>query len=607
MMEDSAGSERILPAGSLAQSDASFYKGSVVAFSNLGYTVDVSSGCCKSETKTILQNVSGVFKPGTMNAIMGPTGSGKSTLLDVLAERKNPAGLSGTVLIDGAPQPADFRLRSGYVVQDDIIMTTLTIRENLQFSADLRLSKRFSAEDKVNRVQEVINQLSLGNCADTRIGDEFTRGVSGGERKRCNIGMELIPSPGILFLDEPTTGLDASTAYSVMMLLKRLASLGSTIIFSIHQPRYSIFKLLDTLMLLGNGRTIYHGPAHEGIQFFQSVGYEIEPHDNPADFFLDVIIGSKLPTLPEQSPVTEDVIRLHLEEGDPVERSNQKCLELSQVFEKSQFSERMMQELAPYSNTLETLVYPDANEMALLTYHYGFFKQCAVLSRRTFLNLMRNPRTGLMQWMITIVFGAITGLFYFQVKDNCGAGIQDRIGAFFFVVMNQIFANLSAIDLFILERGIFIHENVSGYYRTSAYFFSKLFCDLLPYRTFPVILYGTIVYWMMGLVPKAAMFFIFLLTIVMTAWAATFMAFAASASTKQQAIANLIVALVYVFQMVFSGLLVNLKAAWFTGFKYISIFYYSIAALEINEFHNLNVTDFYKNVSNPETTEPFNW
>ncbi|KAF6035126.1 ABCG2 [Bugula neritina] len=599
-------------ASSPMTSSAGLYKGSVVAFNDLSYQINVSTGCCKSQPKVILQNVSGVFKPGTMNAIMGPTGSGKSTLLDILAERKHPSGLTGTVLIDGQPQPPDFRLRSGYVVQDDVVMTTLTVRENLQFSADLRLSKEVSHKERVDRVQAVINQLSLGNCADTRIGNEFIRGVSGGERKRCNIGMELIPSPGILFLDEPTTGLDASTAHSVMMLLKRLAASGSTIIFSIHQPRYSIFKLCDTIMLLGNGRTVYHGPAHEGIHFFRTIGYEIEEHDNPADFFLDVIIDGRTITQKESGAANsgKDVdlnsVALCIEEGDPVERMNRKCEELSEAFNQSEWNKRIKEELLPYSGVVETAAVVTLSDMTLQTYHSSPCTQFGVLSKRTFLNLMRNPRTGIMQWFITVIFGTITGAFYFQVKDNCQAGIQDRVGAFFFVVMNQIFANLSAIDLFILERGIFMHENISGYYRTSAYFFSKLFCDLLPYRTFPVIIYGTIVYWMMGLVPEWQPFLVFLLTIVMTAWAATFIAFAASASTKQQAMASLTVALMYVFQMVFSGLLVNLKSAWFSQMKYFSLFYYSIAALEINEFTHLNVTKFQVNGTNPHTNETYN-
>jgi ATP-binding cassette subfamily G (WHITE) protein 2 len=226
-----------------------------------------------------------------MNAIMGPTGSGKTTLLDVLAGRTEHRGIEGYILVDGHQPPKNFKCMNGYVVQDDVVMGTLTVRENLMFSANLRLPQRISHREKCALVNETIEELGLTTCANSKVGTEFIRGVSGGERKRTNIGMELIISPPVLFLDEPTTGLDASTANAVMALLHRLSLKGRTIIFSIHQPRFAIYKLFDRLSLLGAGRTIYHGVSSEALTFFNSIGYECEEHNNPPDFFLDVING----------------------------------------------------------------------------------------------------------------------------------------------------------------------------------------------------------------------------------------------------------------------------------------------------------------------------
>jgi len=124
-----------------------------------------------------------------------------------LADRKDPHGLTGQVLIDGHPPPPSFKYIVGYVVQDDIISGTLTVRENLMFSANVRLPKDVSDDEREKRVKKIIQDLGLESCADTRVGTEFLRGVSGGERKRTCIGMELVLSPKILFLDEPTTGL----------------------------------------------------------------------------------------------------------------------------------------------------------------------------------------------------------------------------------------------------------------------------------------------------------------------------------------------------------------------------------------------------------------
>ncbi|KAL7982111.1 hypothetical protein Chor_001168 [Crotalus horridus] len=207
------------------------------------------------------------MKPG-LNAILGPTGCGKSSLLDILSTRKDPKGLSGDILLDGMGLPTQFKCMSGYVVQDDIVMGTLTVRENLMFSAALRLPLSTSKYEKKQRVEQVLKELDLTKVADTKVGTYFTRGVSGGERKRTSIGLELITNPRVL-----------------------MSLQGKTIIFSIHQPRYSIFKLFDSLTLLAAGRLLYHGPADNALSYFRSLGFVCEPYNNPADFFLDIING----------------------------------------------------------------------------------------------------------------------------------------------------------------------------------------------------------------------------------------------------------------------------------------------------------------------------
>jgi len=186
--------------------------GSTISFNSINYTLEpkkcfhlISLPCMKKKPKQILFDLTGVFQGG-MNAILGPTGSGKSSLLDILADRKDHRGLQGEVFLDGEVRTEDFKYRVGYVVQDDIVSGNLTVRENLIFSANLRLSKNILSKDKRVVVDDVIDQLGLQKCADSKMGTEFQRGVSGGERKRTNIGMELVLSPNVLFLDEPTTG-----------------------------------------------------------------------------------------------------------------------------------------------------------------------------------------------------------------------------------------------------------------------------------------------------------------------------------------------------------------------------------------------------------------
>ncbi|CAF5003221.1 unnamed protein product, partial [Rotaria sp. Silwood1] len=189
-----------------------------LSFHNINYTIGAKAQsakrCCKNlnlpffkaqEPKQILFDVSGKFMNG-MNAILGPSGCGKSTLLDILADRKDPKGMSGLVLVDNQPRHPSFRYTVGYVIQEDICNGTLTVRENLSFSINLRMPKEVSISEKNDCVDRVISELGLEGCANTRVGTEYLRGISGGEKKRTCIGMELVLSPKILFLDEPTTG-----------------------------------------------------------------------------------------------------------------------------------------------------------------------------------------------------------------------------------------------------------------------------------------------------------------------------------------------------------------------------------------------------------------
>ncbi|XP_046345646.1 broad substrate specificity ATP-binding cassette transporter ABCG2-like isoform X1 [Haliotis rufescens] len=573
------GSATVDPEAGFHLSGSRDYLSSVLSIHNCFYSVAVKTkACCgTTETKTILKDLNGIFKPG-MNAILGPTGSGKSSLLDVLAGRKDPVGLKGSLLLDGAPPPDNFKCMVGYVVQDDVVMGTLTVRENFQFSAALRLPSNTSQMERDSRVDAVIDELGLNQCADTRVGNEFIRGVSGGERKRTNIGMELIISPPVLFLDEPTTGLDASTANAVMYLLRRLALKGRTIVFSIHQPRFSIYKVFDNLMLLSGGEVVYHGAAPDALDYFKSAGYICEEHNNPPDFFLDVINGdyNTVTNFEAQQDKTAN--------GNDVSKNLQE--NLVQRFKESRWHQKLMNEvMVIYDKYRKDEENGTVVRMPRVPYTTSFLTQLRVVSGRTIRNILRNPQTSILQVFVMIIFAVIVGAIYYDVEDTATGGIQNRVGAFFFIIMNQVFGNLSAVELFIKERAIFMHENVSGFYRVSSYFLAKVFCDVIPMRLVPVAAFSAIVYWMIGLRNAAGYFFYFLLDLFLTSLAASGLAFAISASVRIFAIANLLIALCYVFMMLFSGLLVKITSIveWLQWLKWFSIFRYSLDALSINE------------------------
>ncbi|CAF0723213.1 unnamed protein product [Adineta steineri] len=556
-------------------------QGSTITFYSLNYTLRTQR-CCniyslvgrKEKHEQILYDINGIFKPG-MNAILGPTGSGKSSLLDILADRKDRHGLHGQVLMDGQTQTDDFKYRVGYVVQDDIISGTLTVRENLMFSANLRLSKKISRTAKTTIVQQVIEQLGLEKCAEKYVGTEFIRGISGGEKKRTNIGMELVLSPSVLFLDEPTTGLDSSTARNVMEYLHRLSRRGRTIIFSIHQPRYSIFKLFDTLFLVAAGHCIYHGPANKVLPYFSSIGYVCEEHDNPADFLLDITQGD--------SPIEN----LDESNSDSDKKHVQNAHRLHDLYIKSDIYGSILQQISNSSNRTTA----ENNQLQVEIISTSRLAEISYVSQRTLRNVFRNPSLVIMQTVVTIFFATLVGLIYLRINRIEDTGIKNRMGAIFFIVTNQVMANLSAIELFLKERALFIHENASGYYHVSTYFIAKLLCDLIPLRIIPSALFSTIVYFMIGFQQTVDKFFIFYFAIFITTTCGAAFCFLISASVQVFGIANLISAMCFVLMMVFGGFLVEISSvvSFLSWIKWISIFRYSFNILNINEFSGLTL------------------
>ncbi|KAJ7327148.1 hypothetical protein JRQ81_016907 [Phrynocephalus forsythii] len=391
--------------------------------------------------------------------------------------------------------------------------------------------------------------------------------------------MELITDPGILFLDEPTTGLDSSTSNAVLLLLKRMARQGRTIIFSIHQPRYSIFRLFDKLTLLAAGRMLYHGPAQDALEYFKSIGYECESHNNPADFFLDVINGDSTAVT---SNKTEEIDIENID--DHLNRDKTLAEKLAEDYINSVYYQETKAELEklPSGSQRKTV-------FRSITYTTSFWHQLKWVSRRTFKNLLGNPQASIAQLLVTVLLGVIVGAIFFDAKDD-PSGMQNRVGAMFFITTNQCFSSISAIELFIVERKIFIHEYISGYYRISAYYFSKLMADLIPMRTLPSIIFTCIVYFMIGLKPTAGAFFIMMFTLMMVSYTATAMALAIATGQSVVAVANLLMTIAFVFMIIFSGLLVNLKSilSWLSWLQYFSIPRYGLAALEVNEFVGLD-------------------
>ncbi|ORX95331.1 hypothetical protein K493DRAFT_372289, partial [Basidiobolus meristosporus CBS 931.73] len=240
----------------------------------------------------LMKGVSGVLRSGRSCAIMGPSGAGKSTFISLLTGKVKKT--EGNIRINGKYEDlSKYRKLVGYVPQEDIMLRELTVKDILMHSAFMRLPDEWPAARKRAVVLQVIHFLGLGHIINSIVGNEEQRGISGGQRKRVNIGMELVAEPSILFLDEPTSGLDSSTSVEVCNLLSNIAKTqGLTVASVIHSPSPIAFAKFDDLLLLGKGgRVIYFGSREEAPAYFESIGFYCPKEQSHADFYLDVASG----------------------------------------------------------------------------------------------------------------------------------------------------------------------------------------------------------------------------------------------------------------------------------------------------------------------------
>jgi len=495
--------------------------------------------------------------PGHVTAIMGPSGAGKTTFLDILAGRKNVGKISGEILVNGIPRPHYFQRISGYVLQDEKFIGTFTVKEHLMFVAQLRLPSGMPKQQKEERVRSVMEEIGISHIANSMIGTDTSRGISGGERKRLAIASELLTDPSLLFLDEPTSGLDSYNAFSLLQSLTNLAkNKNRNIITTIHQPRSNIYSLFDHVLLITQGQIVYNGPASDAITHFASLGYQCPENFNPADFMIDLV--------EEKQQAVPDMAAKFKESPQYAQIRNQ----LHSQYESSQTKAEDPFEHSQYLST--------------------WYDQALVLSKRTLLHIVRNPYLLRAQYILYIILGVLIGGIFWHVQNNL-QGVQDRAGSLFFIIALISFSSLSSVDTFFQDRAIFVRERANGMYRTTSYFIAKALCDIIPMRILPPLILGSIIYYMIGYQIGWKHVLIFEGILVLVSLVSATMALAISSVTPSVGLGNLIHILMLLFSLLFGGFLVNKSSMppWIGWLKWASFLNFAFEVLLVNELHGL--------------------
>eukprot|EP01127_Copromyxa_protea_P007161 TRINITY_DN1707_c0_g1_i2.p1 TRINITY_DN1707_c0_g1~~TRINITY_DN1707_c0_g1_i2.p1 ORF type:complete len:716 (+),score=151.21 TRINITY_DN1707_c0_g1_i2:366-2513(+) len=481
-----------------------------LSWSDLVYEVEGSQSCSflrkkskRKGPKVILNHVDGHVNAGELMALMGPSGSGKSTLLDVLAGRVTK-GLTGDILVNGAkPDRRDLKRNTAYMSQDDTLHIPLTVRETLYFSAMLRLPREMTSEEKENRIDEVIEELGLTKAVDTKIGDNATiRGISGGERRRVSIGIELMTKPALLLVDEPTSGLDSKSARFLIELLRKLTRKGKTIICTIHQPSSYVFSLFDKVGLLSKGNAIFFGDIKDSLKFFNEAGYPLPPSTNPADFMIQSINNDfREDTMTPDSPKKDDVAFL------------------IDYYKGSSYAQNVKDEIEnqrKQSRDITASETPETKKEKPRAYQTTMLEQFFYLTVRLTLSWGRNPIIFGSKFISYLIMAIAVGSMFYGLSYDQTA-IQDRIAALCFCTGFLMYISLSSINALAYDRKIFIRERMNGYYSVLPYALSNIVVGTIFIAVSSVI-FTFIVYYMVGFNPSAVGYFVAML--LATLWCA---------------------------------------------------------------------------------------
>ncbi|XP_076375253.1 protein white [Megalopta genalis] len=522
------------------------------------------------ERKHLLKDVCGVAYPGELLVIMGSSGAGKTTLLNALTFRSARSVIVSGVMAANGRRVSSTMLtsRTAYVQQDDLFVGTLTVWEHLLFQAMVRMDRRIPMVQRVDRVNDVINELALTKCRNTVIGQPGRiKGLSGGEMKRLSFASEVLTDPPLMFCDEPTSGLDSFMAHQVVSVLKTLAARGKTIVATLHQPSSELFALFDRILLMAEGRVAFMGTAPQACAFFETLGAACPSNYNPADYFVQV-----LAVVPGRESSCRHAIHI-----------------VCDTFQKTQHGVKIALEAEAINDEFEDSLldskYPGGNRSP---YKATWCEQFRAVLWRSWLSIIKEPILIKIRLLQTIMVSFLIGIIYFGQRLDQD-GVMNVNGALFIFLTNMTFQNVFAvINVFCAELPIFLREHRNGMYRTDVYFLCKTLAEAPIFLAVPF-LFTVIAYPMIGLYPGVDHFFITAGIVALVANVSTSFGYLISCMSSNLSMALSIGPPVIIPFLLFGGFFLNTASVpfYFEWFSYLSWFRYGNEALLINQWSDV--------------------
>ena len=518
------------------------------------------------EQRHLLKDVCGVAYPGELLVIMGSSGAGKTTLLNALTFRSGRGvTVSGVMAANGKRVSSTILTsRTAYVQQDDLFVGTLTVKEHLLFQAMVRMDRKIPMEQRIDRVNQVINELALTKCRNTVIGQPGRiKGLSGGEMKRLSFASEVLTDPPLMFCDEPTSGLDSFMAHQVVSVLKALAARGKTIVATLHQPSSELFALFDKILLMAEGRVAFMGTASEACAFFESLGAACPSNYNPADYFIQL-----LAVVPGQEASCRHAI-------------NTVC----DAFRKSDHGIKIALEAEAVNGEFEDSLRNSKHPESRSPYKASWCEQFRAVLWRSWLSVIKEPILVKVRLLQTVMVSLLIGIVYFNQQLDQD-GVMNINGALFIFLTNMTFQNVFAvINVFCAELPIFLREHRNGMYRTDVYFLCKTLAEAPIFVAVPL-LFTMVAYPMIGLYPGVDHFFVAAGIVALVANVSTSFGYLISCVSNNLSMALSVGPPVIIPFLLFGGFFLNTASVpfYFEWFSYLSWFRYGNEALLINQW-----------------------
>ncbi|SPP79198.1 ATP-binding cassette sub-family G member 4 isoform X1 [Drosophila guanche] len=456
-----------------------------------GLNCEVTDKCNAQNTKKILREVNGEFRSHELTAIMGPSGAGKTTLLNLLAGFGSVSNV-GEILVNNSPRDMRvFRKMSRYIMQTDVLDPQFTVLEMMLLAAHLKLGTDLNLKQKLEVIDEILGMLRLKRSENTK-----ALRLSGGERKRLCVALELVNNPPVLFLDEPTTGLDDLSSSQCMSLLKLLAAGGRTVICSIHTPSAKIFEMIDTVYVLAEGQCVYQGSGSNIVPYMQHLGLSCPVTYNPADFIIEVACHEYGDAY--QKPMVEAIANGKVtrwtppgDDGKVTPTKTDTTSGASSFYEMEQFDE----EINP----------------KLLQAKSSWWMQYKLLLCRMLLQMWRDKSHIKLKFYMNIVLALIVGGLYVGVGRLASKALFN-FGFMFTIVIAYLYLPMMPVLLYFpSEINLLKREYFNQWYRLSSYY-AAMISAKLPSMFVLAVIYLSIVY-LMSSQPLEWFRFIMLFTI----------------------------------------------------------------------------------------------